>query len=81
MTSKQRHERRYQRRVANRAKKKQDFLQTLPSYDEVFTTENLWKAFWECRKQVSWKPSLQMTQQNLLTEINKGLRTALEGDI
>ena len=71
MTSKQRHERRYQRRVTNRAKKKQDFLQTLPSYDEVFTTENLWKAFWECRKQVSWKPSLQMTQQNLLTEINK----------
>lgn len=71
MTSLERKEYRYQRRKAKREKKKEEFLKSLPNYNEIFSFENLWDSFWLCRKEVSWKPSLQIYQQNLSSEIVK----------
>jgi hypothetical protein len=69
MTSEERKRARYQRRKARREQKHLDFLYSLPTYEEIFTFENLWEAFWKCREEVSWKPSIQIFQQNLSFEI------------
>lgn len=74
MNSKERHEARFQRRIAKRKRKKEKFLNNLPTYEEVFTFENLYNSFWLCREEVSWKPSIQIFQQNLTTEIVKLLK-------
>lgn len=58
MNSEQRHELRYQRRKAKRDAKKQAFLNSLPSYDEIFTYKNLYNAMKECCKGVMWKTSI-----------------------
>lgn len=73
MNSHERKELRYQRRQQKRTQKRQKFLQSLPSYEEVFTFQNLYNAFWACRKEVSWKPSIQIYQHNITTEITKML--------
>lgn len=59
MTSKERKEGRYQRRVAKRLKKKFDKLRYSNDYDNVFSYENLYKAYKHCRKGVAWKTSTQ----------------------
>lgn len=59
MTSKERKEGRYQRRVAKRLKKKLDKLRYSNDYDSVFSYENLYKAYKHCRKGVAWKTSVQ----------------------
>lgn len=59
MTSKERKEGRYQRRVAKRLKKKFDKLRYSNDYDSVFSYENLYKAYKHCRKGVAWKTSVQ----------------------
>ena len=41
MSSLSRREKRYLRRKVRRELKKQEFLKTMPSYDEIFTFENL----------------------------------------
>lgn len=71
MTNAERKEKRFQRRKAIRLAKKEKFLNNMPTYDEVFTYEHLWSSFWLCRQDVSWKPSIQMYQQNLNLEIVK----------
>ena len=71
MTSKDRKEKRYQNRKHKREQKKQQFLNSLPSYEEIFTFEHLYHSFWLCRREVGWKPSLQIYQQNLTIEIVK----------
>lgn len=71
MSNKDRYEKRFQRRKLCRERNKEKFLNSLPSYKEIFTFENLWRSFWLCRKEVSWKPSIQIYQQNLTTELLK----------
>lgn len=71
MTSEERKIARYYRRKARRKKKLLNFLESLPTYEQIFTFENLFNAFWLCRKGVAWKPSIQNFQQNLSTEIVK----------
>jgi len=56
MTSEQRHEARYQRRKAERLKHRAVYQKT---YDEVFTYENLYKAYRKCILGVGWKTSIQ----------------------
>lgn len=58
INSKERHEARYQRRVANRQAKRQDLLGQY-TFENVFSYENLYKAYLECRKGVAWKRSTQ----------------------
>ena len=74
MTNQDRRQKRYERRQIKRKQKRDSFLQKMPSYTEVFTFENLWNSFWLCRKEVSWKPSIQIFQQNLSIEIIKLLK-------
>ena len=69
MTSKERHELRYQRRKEKRSKKKKEFLKSLPNYSEIFTFNNLYKSFQLCKQGVMWKSSMQSYESNLLTNL------------
>lgn len=59
MTSEERHEARYQRRVAKRQAKKLAQCPNANDYDKVFSYDNLYKAYKCCRRGVSWKASVQ----------------------
>ena len=59
MTSAERHEARYQRRVAKRQAKKLAQCPNANDYDKVFSYDNLYKAYKCCRRGVSWKASVQ----------------------
>lgn len=59
MTSEERHEARYQRRKAKRARRRARRIAPHDSFDRVFTYGNLYQAYRECRKNVSWKSSVQ----------------------
>lgn len=65
MTSQDRRENRYQRRKAEREQKKQEFHDSLPGYEEVFSYENLYNAFYKCKQGVMWKASIQAYQVRL----------------
>lgn len=58
MTSEERHELRYQRRKAKREEKKRS-KQTEQSFEQVFSYRNLYKAHRLCRRNVTWKSSVQ----------------------
>jgi len=59
MTSTERKEARYIRRVKARALKKQKRNEDSDDFEEVFSFENLYRAYRFCRKGVSWKSSVQ----------------------
>lgn len=55
MTSKERHEARYQRRKAAREEKKRKYMKEYDDFDKVFSFNNLYRAFFACKKGVRWK--------------------------
>lgn len=59
MTSKERRESRYQRRVAARTEKRLRKAPLAGDYDAVFSFPNLWQSYKYCRRNVSWKGSVQ----------------------
>lgn len=59
MTSAERHEARYQRRVQRRKAKRAESLPFQGGYDELFSYEKLFNAFYQCREGVRWKKSIQ----------------------
>ena len=68
MTSKERHEARYQRRKAKRDQK----LDTCQkSYDDVFASSNLFKYGKLCCDNVRWKTSIQNFERELPTNIGE----------
>lgn len=71
MTSKERHEIRFQRRKIKRYLKQQQ----ISKYEDVFSYANLYKSFYLCRKGVRWKASVQKYEAllplNTLTLYNK----------
>lgn len=69
MTSKERHEQRYQRRKVIREKKKQERNKNDPTFDDVFTYKNLYDAFGKCKRGVMWKSSVQSYRSNLPSNI------------
>lgn len=69
MTSKERHEQRYQRRKAVREKKKQERNKNQHAFDDVFTYKNLYDAFGKCKRGVMWKSSVQSYRANLPSNI------------
>lgn len=69
MTSGERHEKRYHNRLKRRQELKNNFLTSLPTYDELFTFDNLFDAFYKCRTNVRWKESIQRYEANLYTNI------------
>lgn len=59
MTSEERREARYQRRKAKRNAKKAERVKYANDYEWVFSYNNLYKAYKNCRKSVAWKASVQ----------------------
>ena len=59
MTSAERREGRYQRRVALRAEKKARNCAQYDDYDVVFSFAHLYQAYRKCRQNVAWKASVQ----------------------
>mgnify|MGYP002622020495 CR=1 FL=1 len=59
MTSEERREIRYQRRKAQRAKKKVAQCAMNDHFDWVFSYEHLYKSYKMCRRNVAWKASVQ----------------------
>lgn len=59
MTSEERREARYKRRVAARNAKKRAALSAYDNYDKVFSFENLYKGYQLSRRGVCWKASVQ----------------------
>lgn len=59
MTSEERREARFQRRVAKRAAHKQKLYAKYNDYDWVFSYRHLYEAYKKCRRNVGWKASVQ----------------------
>ena len=59
MTSEERRERRYQRRKYKRIQKRYESHPGYDDYNAVFSFDNLWKSYRNCRKDVGWKGSVQ----------------------
>lgn len=59
MTSEERREARYRRRVAARLSKKEERCAGHDDFEVVFSYRNLYKAYQRCRKGVAWKASVQ----------------------
>lgn len=65
MTSEERHEARYQRRKAKRIEKQNAKLSHLRKYDDLFSYDRLYDAFYSCEKEVRWKGSIQTYEATL----------------
>ena len=59
MTSEDRKENRYQRRKERRIAKKQKALENVDDFDKVFTFKHLYVSYKRCRRNVTWKSSVQ----------------------
>lgn len=59
LTSEERHEARYQRRKQQRELKKQKRTGYAETFEDVFSYQNLYKAYRHCRRNVAWKNSVQ----------------------
>jgi len=68
MTSEERREARYRRRVAKRAAKKAAACAECDDFDKVFSYEHLYRSYQRCRRNVAWKASVQkyITQAPLM---------------
>lgn len=79
MTSKERHEARYKRRVAKRLAKKLKTCEHYDNYDDVFTYTNLFNAYKCCRKNVGWKSSTQKYKANATLNVFKAFDKLKQG--
>ena len=59
MTSEERHEARYRRRKMRRMQHRRNLHPGADNYDAVFSFGALWRSYRNCRKNVSWKGSVQ----------------------
>jgi RNA-directed DNA polymerase len=80
MTSKERHEARYQRRVVARKTKKQQKLSQYDNFGLVTNVDNLYNSFNKCKIGVSWKESIQRYESNALKNVLETRRKLLAGE-
>ena len=68
MTSEERREARYQRRIAKRMAKRNQSRAFCDDFNIVFSYENLYRSYKKCRRNVAWKASVQkyITQAPLM---------------
>lgn len=78
MTSKERHEARYQRRKAKRESKKAGRCQEIGTLDKVFSFNNLYSAGKQCCNGVRWKNSAQRFELHLFSGTAKRRRTLMD---
>jgi RNA-directed DNA polymerase len=76
MTSAERHEVRYQRRVAKRMKRRQAAQAT---FDDVFTFDHMYRSYQRCCNNVRWKASVQSYSANALVNVRKKQLEILSG--
>lgn len=69
MTSKERHEARYQRRKAVREQRKRKVNARYDNYNRVFRFDNLYEAGTKCCRGVRWKASVQRFESNQLLKV------------
>lgn len=67
MTSEERHEARYQRRVKKRQERRLALSKSCGDFEDVFSYENLYQSGHICCRGVSWKSSTQTYRFNLVT--------------
>ena len=70
MTSKERHEARYQRRKAKREKRRAEVEAQRGNYSDTFTFSHLYRSYKNCIKGVGWKSSTQRFKANALMNVN-----------
>ena len=70
MTSEERREGRYRRRIEAREARKKKALEGHDNFDEVFSYGNMYQTYRKCRRNVAWKASVQkyVTQAPLMVE-------------
>lgn len=66
MNSKERKDKRYERRKAKREARRREFNAPYDDYDKCFDFEQIYNAFRECRKGVNWKRSTKVYSINHL---------------
>lgn len=69
MTSEERREARYKRRIARRIEKKKELNEKYGNFDDIISFDNLCDAFYQCKKTVSWKASTQKYERNLFKNV------------
>ena len=77
MTSEERREARYQRRKAKREEQKKK--RSLMTYEEVFSFDNLYNAFNNCKQGVMWKTSVQGYAAGHLAKAYRTHRQLMDG--
>nr|AGS53511.1 hypothetical protein [uncultured bacterium contig00055] len=80
MTSAERREVRYQRRVARREAKKEQKLSPHDDFALVTDIDNLYQSYRDCLKGVSWKESVQRYEADVLRNIMEARRKLLAGE-
>ncbi|MDR2150143.1 MAG: hypothetical protein LBO67_04880 [Spirochaetaceae bacterium] len=80
MTSKKRHEARYQRRKDKRTEKRQQKLSQFDNFGRVTDIDNLYASFLESKSSVNWKESVQRYEANALRNIIEAQRKLIAGE-
>lgn len=79
MTSQERHEARYQRRKAERMKKRLEQVRESLDFDSVFTFAHLYRSAQLCFRGVSWKASVQAYKARCGINVARRLRELENG--
>jgi hypothetical protein len=79
MTSEERREARYQRRKVQRAATKEKHIGIYDNFDRIIDIDNLYQAFKDCKKNVSWKESVQRYEANALKNVIETRKKLIEG--
>lgn len=80
MTSQERKDARRQRRMAERTRKRNEFLKAYNDFNIVADIDNLNEAFKKSRKGVSWKESVQRYENDLFQNLLETKRKLLGGE-
>ena len=79
MTSEERHEARYRRRLAERQRRREERSRGCGTFEEVFSFQNLYKAGTRCGKGVGWKGSTQRYLGDIISNTAKTRKALMEG--
>lgn len=71
---------RKQARYERRKREREERRKPQPTFDEVFTFSNLWKARCKCVKNVGWKASVQNYRNHSITNLSRAYRQLNNGN-
>lgn len=79
MTSKERKEARYRRRIEMRLKRKRDRVKGCDTLEQLIDFDNFIKSYFECQKGVAWKHSVQSYRIHLFENIYASITLIIKG--